>query len=415
MFNQKSQLFVILLIVFVGFVGASMAYPIFPPLFLHPVNSHALSSAWSNSQRSIFLGLALAAYPLGQFIGSPILGGYSDRFGRKRTLIFSLMGATIGYGLSALSLHYNLLGLLILSRFVTGLLEGNLVIVQAMAADLTQISKHQSFGRINAVAAIGYIMGPLLGGFLSDNQWVSWFSYALPFWVATAFIFVTIFLSIFYLKETKQHAAIHTISVWQQFNLIHRFQILFKNKTLKYLLIVSSIFTLGVDIFYEFGPVYLTGRWAMQSADIAIYNAVLCVGLSLGSAWLSNWLPRYFSVNKIMITGMLVTAIYFAWMVAEFSAARVFLLYILCGFSIAVTNTNMTVQVSNTADKKIQGEAMGTQYSLRMLGDATICLLGGFLIIQAVVIPLLLAAGLAVLAGLVYFFKKTQPVLPSQT
>src|SRR5579862_5856480 len=145
--DEKYQLWVILLIVFIGFIGTSIAYPIFPPLFLYPDNHSIIPSTTSQNIRSILLGLALAAYPLGQFIGSPILGGCSDRYGRKRMLILSLAGSVVGYFLSALSLQQNWLWVLLLSRFLTGLMEGNLAIVRAMATDLESISKYKSIGR----------------------------------------------------------------------------------------------------------------------------------------------------------------------------------------------------------------------------------------------------------------------------
>src|SRR3990167_6466948 len=167
--KEQQQLFIILLIVFIGFMGTSIAYPIFPPLFLHPVHGSIIPDDWNQNSRNIFLGIALSAYPLGQFIGSPILGGWSDRGGRKDILILSLTGSTLGYLLSAIALYINSLWLLLLSRFITGLMEGNFAIVRAMAADLHSISKYKSFGKMNAVAGSGYVMGPILGGLLSDN------------------------------------------------------------------------------------------------------------------------------------------------------------------------------------------------------------------------------------------------------
>src|SRR3990167_7194178 len=183
--DERQQLWIILLIVFIGFVGTSIAYPIFPPLFLHPAHGAIIPAAWHENARSIFLGIALAAYPLGLFIGSPILGGCSDRYGRKRLLMLSLAGSAIAYFLSALSLQFNCLWVLLASRFLTGLMEGNFAIVRAMATDLSSISKYKSLGRINGISAIGYVMGPILGGFLSDTHVVHWFSFALPFFIAS--------------------------------------------------------------------------------------------------------------------------------------------------------------------------------------------------------------------------------------
>src|SRR3990167_4348613 len=100
--DERQQLWIILLIVFIGFVGTSIAYPIFPPLYLHPAHGSILPSAWHENARSIFLGMPLPTYPLGEFVGSPILVGCSVRYGRKRMLILSLTGSVFGYFLSDL-------------------------------------------------------------------------------------------------------------------------------------------------------------------------------------------------------------------------------------------------------------------------------------------------------------------------
>ena len=76
--SQKRQLWVIYTIVFLGFIGISMPYLIFPALFLNPEFS-ILSADSSESSRALLLGITLAVYPLGQFIGSPILGALSGK------------------------------------------------------------------------------------------------------------------------------------------------------------------------------------------------------------------------------------------------------------------------------------------------------------------------------------------------
>lgn len=405
-YQEEKQLWVILLIVLIGFVGTSIAYPIFPPLFLHPKEHTIIPLTWNNNARSIFLGLALAAYPLGQFIGSPILGGCSDRYGRKRMLILSLAGSAAGYLLSALSLQLNWLWVLLASRFLTGLMEGNLAIVRAMATDLESISKYKSLGRINGVSAIGFIMGPLIGGFLSDKTIVSWFSLSFPFFLAMLFSMIAVGLTIFMLREKVHVISIHEITIWQRFNLVSRFKSLFRiSNTLKCLLITSTIFTFAVDIFYEFGPVYLTGIWSMTPGGIAIYNAILSFTLAIGASWLPHHLSLHFSIKRVIAAGMLITAVILGLMVTFPHKFLMFVLFGMIGLSITTVSTNMTIQISNSADKTIQGEAMGAQLGLRMLGDGVICLLGGFLIISSVILPIAVSCLIGVISLVIYRIK----------
>ena len=201
--KHKRQFLVILLIVFLGFLGISMPYLIFPALFLNPAYS-ILPSSWDDSTRALFLGITLAAYPLGQFIGSPILGSLSDDYGRKKLLSGSLVIAAIFNLISGIAIGWQHLGLLIASRFITGFMEGNIAIVRAMAADITTISKHETFGKINAAASIAFLLGPLLGGILTEKDLFHDLTVSTPFyltctcywkWMAPNLLFITCFQS----------------------------------------------------------------------------------------------------------------------------------------------------------------------------------------------------------------------------
>ena len=77
--KSNQQLIIILLMVLLGFIGNSIAYPIFSPLFLHPAHGEIVPFTWHAKWRSLWLGITLMMYPIGQFIGSPILGALSDQ------------------------------------------------------------------------------------------------------------------------------------------------------------------------------------------------------------------------------------------------------------------------------------------------------------------------------------------------
>ena len=61
-------------------------------------------------------------------------------------------------------------------------------------------------------------------------------------------------------------------------------------------MIISTCFTLAVDIFYEFGPVYLTVKWAFVPSDLILYNGGLCIGLAIGNGWLPSWISKFTSI-----------------------------------------------------------------------------------------------------------------------
>ncbi len=400
--THRRQLWVILIIVFLGFIGISMPYLIFPALFLNPAYS-ILPASWSESSHALFLGITLAAYPLGQFIGSPILGALSDDFGRKRLLSGSLVITAVCNLLTGLSLEWQQLWLLIASRFAAGLMEGNIAIARAMAADIKTISKHETFGKINAVASIAYLLGPLLGGLMTDGKLVEGLTTSTPFYFICILFFCLAGLSAVVLQKRPVNSPSGEIrNFWHRINLVKRMRVLFFNKQLQFLMIASTCFTLAVDIFYEFGPVYLTAKWILDPVQLILYNSVLCVALAVGNGWMSTFLFSRISSRLTIICATGGLALFLIGMVLTDSIYLMIVLFAVSGLAIGLGVTFITVRISDSVSDVVQGEVMGVQISLRVLGDAVICLLGGVLLLLSSKLILVLAAGMSAVAMLYY-------------
>lgn len=402
--NQKRQFWVILAVIFIGFIGISMPYLIFPPLFLNLEYSF-LPSSWGDSSRALFLGITLAVYPLGQFIGSPILGALSDDYGRKRLLSGTLVISSICNLFTGIAIAKQDLSLLIISRFIAGLMEGNIAIARAMCADLKMLSKHKTFGKINAAASIAYLVGPLLGGVMTDKKLFEELTTSTPFYfVCILFLFLA-GLSAFMLKSSVASVTARNRTLWQRFNFIARASALFSNKTLKNLMIMSTCFTLAVDIFYEFGPVFLTAKWMLNPTQLILYNGVLCIGLAIGNGWLPSLISSRIS-NQVSTIGA-IGGFSFLLLSIVLSNSNLLMLtwFAFSGLAIGLAVTLLTIKISDSVSDNIQGEVMGTQLSLRVLGDGIICLFGGALLILSPKIILVVAAIIS-FATMIYFKRK---------
>lgn len=175
----------IIFIIFVDLLGLTMIIPVLP--------YYALSYDAS----PVVIGLLGAAYPSMQFIGGPILGGLSDRFGRKPVLAV----AQIGTFCSLLMLGFaNALWMVFLARILDGITGANLPTVQAAIADsTTPKTRSQGLGLVGAAFGMGFIFGPALSGLvlvLTNNN------YSAPAFAASGFAFISVMLTTFVFKET---------------------------------------------------------------------------------------------------------------------------------------------------------------------------------------------------------------------
>lgn len=387
-----------------GFLGISMPYLIFPALFLNPAYT-ILPASWSESSRALFLGVTLAAYPLGQFIGSPILGALSDDYGRKRLLQGSLLVTALCNLVTGFAIEWHYLGWLIVSRFMAGLMEGNIAIARAMAADIKTISKHETFGKINAAASIAYLLGPLLGGLMTDKALWEGLTTATPFYFICILFICLAGLSALVLEKevTNNPVAVRTIS--QRINIIKRMSVLFSNKYLRFLMVTATLFALAVDIFYEFGPVYLTVKWGLDPSQLIIYNGVLCLALAVGNGWLPTFFSARISKRVAILCSIGGFALFILGIVLTDSTLLMLVLFALSGLAIGLATTLITVKISDSVSDVIQGEVMGVQISLRVLGDALICLFGGALLLLSSKLILIVAAVMSIVA-ITYYAKK---------
>ncbi len=195
----------------------------------------------------------------------------------------------------------------------------------------------------------------------------------------------------------------------EQLNFAKRLRRLFQNKKIKILLIALCIHHLSVDIFFEFGPVFLTIKWLLSPSELSLYNIVLSVALTIGCGWVAKALAARYPARKILTGAILALAFGLAALVATTLPMYMLALFALIGFAIAIASTNLTVQLSNAAPDNIQGEVLGVQTSLRVFGDATICLVGGAILSFSPNLVLLGAAFIS-LASLGYYLKFSQDI-----
>lgn len=179
--KAKKTIKLVFLTLFLDLIGFSIIFPLFPKLaafylkndsdniFLQGIfgslNAFADLSGDSISGIVLFGGALGALYSLLQFIAAPFWGSLSDRVGRKPILLISIFGLFISYIIWFFSGSFTLL---LLARFIGGIMGGNLSVASAVVADVTtQKNRSKGMAFVGIAFALGFIFGPAIGGILS--------------------------------------------------------------------------------------------------------------------------------------------------------------------------------------------------------------------------------------------------------
>lgn len=177
-------IFITLLIDVTGF---GIIIPVIPALIQELIGGNL-------SQAATYGGWLMFAYAIVQFFFSPIIGNLSDRFGRRPVLLFSLLGFSIDYIITALA---PTIGWLFLGRILAGVTGASMTTATAYIADVSPPEKRaQNFGLVGAAFGLGFIIGPVIGGVLGQ------FGSRAPFIAAAILAFLNFLYGYLILPES---------------------------------------------------------------------------------------------------------------------------------------------------------------------------------------------------------------------
>lgn len=181
--NNKKSLSIIFLTVFIDLLGFGVLIPILPTF------------ASSQIHVSDFgIGIVVAIYSLIQFLFNPIVGKISDRIGRRPVILVSLLITSFSYIIFSFSTTFFVL---LVSRIIAGLGGSNIGTAQAYIADITdKENRAKGMGMIGAAFGLGFVFGPIMGGFLSH------YGYEYVGYLSAAFSFIAFIFAYFMLPES---------------------------------------------------------------------------------------------------------------------------------------------------------------------------------------------------------------------
>ncbi|GAB4253877.1 MAG: tetracycline resistance MFS efflux pump [Saprospiraceae bacterium] len=393
--STKGSLLPIFVTVFLDMLGIGIIIPVIPALFFE-ADSSFFDPTISRDFRSITYGLLIGAFPFMQFFGAPILGALSDRFGRKPMIMVSLTGTMIGYLLFALAVALQNLPLLFLSRMLPGFFGGNISIVYAAIADVSdEQSRPKNFGLVGMSFGLGFILGPSLGGVLADDSVVSWFGPETPFLFTAALTLLNIGLVWRWFRETIEARRQTPLNPLQGFRNIAKS---FSEPRLRTIFSVVLLLSLGFSFFTQFFSVLLIEKFSYSEKDIGFLFAWIGLWLVITQGVFVRRLSRIASPKKILRYSILALGLALLALLLPDKSYLFFFLNPLVAIAQGITSPNLTTVVSVQAGAEYQGEVLGINQSMLSLGQIVPPLIAGYLNTISGSLPIL-ASGLIVVLG----------------
>jgi MFS transporter, DHA1 family, tetracycline resistance protein len=396
--ENQIPLYPLLLINFIGTLGFSIVLPFLVFLVI------------DFGGNAIVYGILAAIYPAFQLIGAPILGRWSDIYGRKKVLLISHGGTLVGWIIflfalflpneNLFSINSLLVGtfvitlpliILFIARALDGITGGNVSVANAYLADVSSdINRSKNFGKMAISSNLGFIVGPAIAGILGATIYKEMLSVLAALFLSL----VTLIVIGFSLKESKPSAGVIQVPVKGNIGKVFaqeckecykivnpkklRFLDIFKLTHISFLLFLYFLIFLGFSIFYTSFPIHAVLGLKWSITEMGIFYAVLSGIMILVQGPILRKALQKFSENKLVIIGSLVLGINFIF----FLSNNILLIYT-AAVLFAIGNGLMWPSLLSILAKKAgtvhQGAVQGVASSFASLASIIGLTIGGVL------------------------------------
>lgn len=399
--------FALLFVVFLDVMSQGLVIPILTTILLNP-DQGFLPSHTTSAVRQFDFGLIMGIFFFSWFLGAAYISKLSDFVGRRTGILICLSGNLLGYILTIVALNSDSLVLLAVARAVSGFTAGNQPIAQAALIDLskTEQQKTRLMGFVLAALSFGLVVGPLIGGLLSDKQVIGSFaSLTLPFYAVSALVVLNILLIIVFFREPnfkRQPVHIRPVEVFLTLWEIG------KNPTILRLSLIFFFAQLAVNSFFVFMSNYYFTRFHFDTLQNAIALCVLGVSMGFSSALLVTPINKRHDKIPIICGSLVIMAVASTLSVVNPYAFMAYVLIVPFFVGFGVYYPTIVTMFSGAVDASKQGWVMGVTVALYTLGAGIMSLLGGGLMSINIHLPFVVSVSGALISLVLIFFLRNR-------
>ena len=359
----------IMLAVLIDMIAIGLIIPVLPVLVGTFTTSQSDQAFWSAA--------VTVAFGIANFFGSPILGRLSDRYGRRPVLLLGFCGLALSFFVTGLATH---LWMLLAVRLFSGAMQANVAVANAYVADITTAAdRAQSFGKLGAMLGVGFILGPVIGGFLGSID------VHLPFFGAGALAICNWMYGYFVLPESLP-ADRRQPFVLREANPVASLRGLGDLKGVGLLVVVLALSTLAqfmthttwvLYTTFKFGWGPLENGWSLLGIGVM---SVLVQGVFLGR------LLKRFSAQRLAVMGLVSSSLcYLLWGAAS-AGWMLYAVMVVNVLGFAVQASLQSI-ISNAASATTQGRTLGAVGSLNSMMAVLAPVIGGPILMSVSHLP----------------------------
>lgn len=340
----------IMFTVMIDAMGIGLIMPVMPDLMVE-VGGGTLGAA------ALWGGLLSTSFAAMQFLFGPVVGGLSDRFGRRPILLVSLVAMAADYLLMAVA---GTIWLLFIGRIIGGITAATHSTANAYIADISKPEdKSANFGLIGAAFGLGFVLGPLIGGLLAE------YGTRAPFYAAAVLSGLNALFGWVVLKETVTDAIRRPFSL-KRANPFGAFKALSKLPMIGTLLGVYFVYSIAHTVYPAIWSYFGKERFDWDPATIGLSLGLFGIMMAVVQGFLIRPAIKYLGERGTIIYGLFFDILAFGFL-SLVTSGTVALFFIPVAALAGIVSPALQGLMSQAVGDDQQGELQGALTSLSAL------------------------------------------------